>query len=120
MSSKYYQCMGTGLLFPADYLENWGRDGYGIGLGDAPVSECLETDYVRKVARPANLQSPEQIMYPLACPKYPIQLVIMDKPATKDQMAVLARDDVNMVTRAKIIRDKQLANPNGLLKAQLN
>jgi len=119
MSHVYFQCQGTGLLFPSDFRKNWGKNGYGSGLGKVPVSECLETDWNSKVAKPANLQSTDQIMFPVACPRYPLQRVELKEAAKPDQMAVLMRDDVKMNKRAQIIRNKQLENKNGLLKASL-
>jgi len=117
---KYYQCIGTGLLFPADFVKNWGRDGYGSGLGSKPVSECLETAWDMPAARPKVLINPEQIMIPLGCPKYSLQLVYRDKEAKSEEMAILMKDDPNYTKRAKLIRDKQLANKNGILKHSLN
>lgn len=37
---KAYRCNRTGLMFPADYVDQWGIK-YGIGLGSKPVSEAL-------------------------------------------------------------------------------
>jgi len=119
MSHVYFQCQGTGLLFPGDFRKNWGRGGYGSGLGNEPVSECLETSWNSKVSKPANLQNVDQIMYPVNCPRYPLQRIELKEPAKADQMAILMKDDPNYNKRAEIIREKQMNNKNGLLKAQL-
>jgi hypothetical protein len=46
---KAFRCSRTGLLYPSDYVEEWGRK-YGIGLGPVPISEALVNDYHRDIA----------------------------------------------------------------------
>jgi len=111
-----YQCQGTGLYFPGDYLEMWGRK-YGHGLGKKPVSECLESNYTRKVAFPKKLKNVEQIMFPLEHGNHDIDAVIMSpEEAKKCKPAILMINDPFMQKRGKLLRQKQLDNKNGLLK----
>ena len=108
-----YQCDGTGLLFPGDYLEMWGRK-YGIGLGKKPVSECLDSSYTQKTAQPEQLKSVEQIMFPLKQGGYgitPVKLT-MDE-VKKGTPAILMMNDPFMQRRGKLLRQKQLDHPNG-------
>ena len=121
---QLFRCAGSGLFFPGDYLNEWGRK-YGHGLGRTPVSECLETDWYREVAQPDNLLNEEQIMYPIMQGNHPIDAYIVDLESFKGiveggQMAVLMKDDPFLVSRAKILRNKQLENPNKRLKTFLN
>lgn len=111
-----FQCEGTGLYFPGDYLEMWGRK-YGLGLGPKPISECLETAWHKKIAYPEDLKTVEQIMYPLMNGGHDIGAVILSpKDVAKCPMAVLGINDPFIVKRGKILRQKQLENKNGLLK----
>lgn len=111
-----FRCSGSGLFFPADYLEQWGRK-YGIGLGKAPVSECLETDWYANVAIPKNLRSIDQIMYPVYQANHQVDAFILSpEGAAKAQKAILLSEDPFMDARAKIIRGKQLENVNGKLR----
>jgi len=112
-----FQCNGTGLYFPSDYIEEWGRK-YGHGLGKTVVSECLETAWGQDLAVPKNLRRPEQIMYPLKQGNHGITAVMVTPEEAKGlDYAILMIDDPFGDDRTKIIRDKQMKNKNGLLKA---
>jgi len=116
-----YRCAGSGLYFPSNYVEMWGRK-YGHGLGKAVVSECLETMWHCDCAIPKNLISPDQVMFPLMQGEHQVDSVLL----SADEYAALCSDpenwaqcerlDVNMNIRAKILRDKQLNHKNGRLK----
>lgn len=111
-----FRCSGSGLFFPADYLKEWGRK-YGHGLGASPVSECLETDWYQECAIPKNMRSVSQIMYPVKQGGHQVDAFILSKEASEQvNMAIKFTDDPFGALRAKIIRDKQLNNPNGRLK----
>lgn len=111
-----FRCSGSGLFFPSDYLQEWGRK-YGIGLGSSPVSECLETDWYANVAIPKNLRTLEQIMYPVYQGNHQVDAFILSpEGAQQAAKAVLFSEDPFMDKRAKIIRDKQMNNVNGKLK----
>jgi len=110
-----FRCAGSGLYFPGDYLELWGRK-YGHGLGRHVVSECLETDWYSPVAIPQNLRTPTQIMFPMKQGEHQVDAAIMSqKEAQRCKPAVLQINDPYYDLIAKIIRDKQLANRNGRL-----
>lgn len=98
-----FKCMRTGLLFPADYVEQWGRK-YGIGLGDVPVSEALTNNYYSKSAR----NSDGKEMYPVASCRAGIQMVEVDDKDFEKEKAVLAIDDPGMGIRGPIMRARQV------------
>jgi len=116
-----YRCAGSGLYFPSNYVEEWGRK-YGHGLGKAVVSECLETMWHCDCAIPKNLVSPDQVMFPLMQGEHQVDSVLlsaeeyMDLCCYPEKWAQCERVDVNMNKRAKILRDKQLNHKNGRLK----
>jgi len=114
-----FRCAGSGLFFPPDYVEQWGRK-YGKGLGPRVVSEVMETDWQRPCAIPKNLRSPDQVMYPMGNRCAQVDAITMtEDEAKKSPMAVLLADDPFYVKIAKLVRDKQLKNSNGRLKAVL-
>lgn len=109
-----FRCNHSGLLFPSDYIKNWGKK-YGIGLGPDPVSEVLDTDY--DTAPPAitpEIRSLEQIMHPLITTRVQVDLDLVN--ADDLQYAIVAVEDPHMDKRAKIVRLKQLINPAGKLR----
>jgi hypothetical protein len=115
-----FMCTHSGLYFPSDYLKEWGRK-YGHGLGASPVSECLETLWEHPVANPKNLRSADQIMYPVGHHYGQVDAVIMPAAEAKTATsAIFMIEDPYMELRSRIIREKQMKNPNGRLKASVN
>jgi len=116
---QLFRCVGTGLYFPPNYIEEWGRL-FGIGYGPKPVSECLETNWHQKVPEFDDIKYVEQVMCPVGIAYHPIDNVIIDKnESDKGTMAVLVINDQAMVRRAGIIRNKQMNHKNGRLRALL-
>lgn len=117
-----FRCAGSGLYFPGNYVEQWGRK-YGIGLGPNVLSECLETDWNAPCAVPENLRTPEQIMFPVKQGGHQVDAYIVPTEqieaqfADFDSFAVVAKLDPYIVKRGMIVRNKQLENKNGRLKA---
>lgn len=100
---KAFRCSRTGVFFPADYVEEWGRK-YGIGLGPVPVSEALVNDYMSK-----PVVSPEgKAMHPIGTCRAQVDLVEVTEEEFNKSKAVLASEDVSYNKRAVIMRDKQL------------
>ena len=97
--------MRTGLLFPEDYVENWGIK-YGIGLGDKPISEALTNQYWCKKA----IGHDGKEMYPVGVCLAPIQMVEVTDAVFKEGAAVLAIDDNGMNTRGAILRARQASH----------
>jgi len=114
----FYQCDGTGLLFPPDYVEQWGRK-YGIGMGRSVISECLETIWTEDP--PASESRPEKVMFPVGRGGYSVSGVVL-KPDDLEhyEFAICRKDDPTMEKRATLIRQKQLDNKNGRLATVLN
>lgn len=112
-----YRCQGTGLYFPDDYIENWGRN-YGKGLGNRPVSECLQTKWNSPIADPGpNIRNKTQIMFPVGVGFHGIDRVEVEESEFKANRAITMKEDPFMEKRAEIIRNKQMNNKNGRLKA---
>jgi len=111
-----FRCGHSELLFPGDYLREWGRL-YGIGLGPNPVSEVLDSDYhTDPPAITPEIESIEQIMHPLGVTFAQVDHVLVSADAFVDSAAILAKDDPFVRARARIIRAKQLLNPKGKLR----
>lgn len=109
-----FRCNHSGLHLPSDYVREFGKL-YGIGLGPDPVSEVLDSDY--DTAPPAitpDIRSLDQIMHPLIVTRVQVDLALVN--AEEMQMAILAKDDVHLDKRSKIVRQKQLTNPAGKLR----
>lgn len=101
---KYFRCSRTGVLFPPDYIEEWGRR-YGIGLGSMPVSEALVNCYESPIG---NCKDPLHTMYPVAVCRSQVDLVdIPDKDPQLEKKAILAIDDLDMVLRSEVMRQRQ-------------
>lgn len=110
-----FVCGDSGLLYPSDYLRNWGKP-YGIGLGPHPVSESLQSEYeVDPPMITSATKSLDQIMHPLrsSCAQMDCLLVDVDNP--QYAFAVIAAMDPDYELRAPILRAKQLANPRSRL-----
>ena len=112
-----FQCGESGLLYPADYVKEWGKL-YGIGLGPHPVSESLQSEY--DVAPPAvsgETRDLVQIMHPLRISGAQMDLDPVDADTMGARAAVLAHQDPYMKRRAPILYAKQCANPRNRLGA---
>ncbi len=106
-----FRCGHSQLLFPGDYLKQWGRI-YGIGLGEDPRSEVLDSDY--ESAPPditPEIRRIEQIMHPLRHTRAQVDFVMVSPDDFVSRRAVLMCEDEDMGQRARIVRNKQLANP---------
>jgi hypothetical protein len=104
--ARYFRCSRTGVLFPPDYVEQWGRK-YGIGLGSTPISEALVNCYESGIG--ANPRDPMLSMFPIAVCRAQVDLVdIAD--VTGETMAIIAIDDPDMVKRSEIMRGRQRDN----------
>jgi hypothetical protein len=97
-------CTRTGLMFPSDYVENWGKK-YGIGLGPVPVSEALVNDYHFRACGEG-----ENKMIPVGVCRAPIAAVECDADEYEAKKATLAIDDPKMSARAQIMRERQIAH----------
>ena len=105
MSQRRFRCSRTGMLYPADYIEQFGRR-YGIGLGPVPVSEALINVYESKIG---ESEDPMKSMFPVAVCRAQMDLVDLDDndPDLKSREAVIALDDIHMEKRAEIMRGRQ-------------
>lgn len=105
---KAFRCSRTGLFFPGDYVEEWGRR-YGIGLGPTPISEALVNDYHRKVC-----EDGEEPMHPVGVCHSQVDLVDVSEEEFNANRAILAIDDVKMNRRSEIMRGRQILKSNKL------
>ena len=99
-----FRCSRTGVLYPADYVEEWGRK-YGIGLGPVPVSEALTNTYDAPVA---EAKADMRTMHPVAVCQAQVDLVNVTEEEFAEKAAVLHNDDPDYDVRARIMRGKQL------------
>lgn len=106
---KAFRCSRTGLMFPADYVENWGST-YGIGLGSVPVSEALVNDYHRN-----PVGDSDSGMHPLSVCRAQVDLVDVKEEEFIENEAILDRDDPAMRRRAPLMRAKQLMKSNAMI-----
>lgn len=95
---KAFRCSRTGLLYPSDYVEEWGRK-YGIGLGPVPISEALVNDYHRDIAGD---------MHGLSVARAQIDMVEVTEEEFIQNQAILDIDDPKYKARSDIMRSKQL------------
>lgn len=109
-----YRCSHSGLYYPSDYMKNWGRI-YGIGQGDRPVSEVLNTNYLEPVCVPGEGEY-ERAMHPVGVTHAQVDYVEVDEAEYEANKAILHKDDPTMAKRVAVIRAKQLAHPNSKIK----
>jgi len=98
---KAFRCSRTGLLYPADYIEEWGRK-YGVGLGPVPISEALVNDYHRDVVGEGD-----SAMHGLSVARAQVDCVEVTEEEFEKGKAVLAIDDEKMMERGRLMQDKQ-------------
>lgn len=99
---KCFRCSRTGMLFPSNYIEDWGRL-YGIGLGPTPVSEALVNDYHRK-----PVTDGDPIMHPLSVCRAQVDFVEVSDDEYAANSAILAIDDPRMSTRTGAMFARQI------------
>ena len=103
---KAFRCSRTGLLYPADYIEEWGRK-YGIGLGPEPISEALVNDYHRK-----PVEGGEVPMHGVGVCRSQIDLIDVTEAEFEAGRAVLAIDDPKLKKRGEIMFSRQIRKSN--------
>lgn len=103
----FFRCSHSGLLYPADYVKEWGRK-YGIGLGPVPISEALDSQY--HIDPPKNFRHVHDNTHPVGVCRAQMDYIEVDNPKP-EQIAIIDADDPGMVERMKIIREKQKKNP---------
>lgn len=99
-----FRCARTGLYFPADYVEEWGRK-YGIGLGPEPISEALTNRYDIPIA---ESRDDDTTMHPVGVCRAQVDLVDIDEEEFERKKAVVALTDTDMRLRGQIMRGRQL------------
>lgn len=103
---KAFRCSRTGVLFPPDFIENWGKK-YGIGLGPIPVSEALVNDYLSKVSQNRD---DERTMHPVGNCHAQVDCMEVTEEEFEANRAVLAIDDQDLRKRTAIMRGRQLVH----------
>lgn len=107
---KAYRCTRTGLLFPPDYMEQWGINGIGLGLGPRPVSEAL----INTLAGPSAKLTPDRAgknaMFPVEVCGGPLEEVEVTDAQFLAGAAILAAEDPMMELRGRIMRSRQIAH----------
>ncbi len=92
-----FRCARTGMFFPADYQEGWGKK-YGVGLGPVPVSEALTNNYaMRDKAGNACL----------AQPRSPVVCVEVSEAEYNERKAILHCDDNDYSKRWPVMLGRQ-------------
>lgn len=99
-----FRCSRTGVLFPADYVEQWGRL-YGDGLGPVPVSEALTNGYEQPIA--IHPTKPSEGMHPLGVCKAQVDLVLVTAKEYGEKKAITEKEDFDMSLRATLMKGKQ-------------
>jgi hypothetical protein len=98
---KAFRCARTGVLYPEDYVENWGRV-HGIGLGDKPISEALINDYYSPVVGEG-----EKAMHPIGSCRAQVDLVEVTEEEFDKNKAILHADDTDYRKRAEVMKSRQ-------------
>jgi len=102
---KAFRCSRTGVLFPADYIEQWGIK-YGIGLGCVPVSEALVNLY--HIEPDFSKVSPDKAMYSVAACRAQVDFCEVTEEEWEKKKAVIAKEDQDYQIRSVIMRNRQL------------
>ena len=101
---KAFRCSRTGVLFPPDYVEQWGRK-YGVGLGPVPVSEALVNNYDAPIAED---RTNTRTMHPVGTCHAQVDLVEVTEEEFALNAAILHENDQDYSERATLMRKKQL------------
>lgn len=101
---KAFRCSRTGVLYPADYVEQWGRK-YGIGLGPIPVSEALINNYDAPIAED---RTNTRTMHPIGNCHAQVDWVDVTEEEFQLGAAILHENDPDYIERAALMRHKQL------------
>jgi|WetSurMetagenome_2_1015567.scaffolds.fasta_scaffold10728_5 hypothetical protein len=105
---KAFRCSRTGLYFPGDYVEEWGRKYGQNAIGSQPVSEALITDYsADPVAGPDG-----KTMHPMVQCRAQVDYCEVEEETFMNNQAILHSDDQMYKKRAEIMRYKQLLKSN--------
>lgn len=105
-----FVCSASGLLFPGDYVENFGSK-YGSGLGYVVCSETLQSNYDRDPVMPRNSIDPSDIMHPVYVSRAPMGFTAVPAAVAKEKAAILALGDSRMWKRREVMRAKQGKSP---------
>jgi len=97
-----YVCARTNVVFPPDYIEEWGRK-YGHGFGPVPLSEGLVNDYWLPV-----VGSGDNAMHPLSVCRSQVDRIKMSEEEYAETAAILQIDDQKMITRSALMKLKQI------------
>lgn len=109
---RVFRCARTGVLFPEDYVEEWGRK-YGIGLGPEPISEALTNQYDIPIAESRDSR---KTMHPVGVCRSQVDLVDVSDEEWSEKRAICAIDDPDMVTRGQLMRSKQLVKSRTMMR----
>jgi hypothetical protein len=108
-----FRCARTGLYFPADYVEQWGRK-YGKGLGIRPVSEALINDYLTPVA---HCRDQNRVMHPVGQCYSQVDLVQIPDEEFQINQAIPMEGDSLMERRAVVMRERQILHDPAMRNA---
>lgn len=111
---KCYRCSHSGLYFPEDYVKEWGKK-YGIGLGNVPVSEVLDTDYHSKIDTTVR---GEKMMHSVGVTRAQLDFCIIPEEEYEANKAIIAVNDPDYSQRIDIIRSKQNKKSDKLKQMQ--
>lgn len=100
-----FRCARTGLYFPADYFEQWGRKYGKEGLGMRPVSEALVNSYDQPIAVSRDRA---RVMRPVGLCYSQVDLVQIPEEEYLLNQAILADDDPQIDRRAVVMRERQI------------
>jgi len=88
---KAFQCSHSGLLYPENYIKEWGTT-YGRGMGPEPVSMVYDTCYGVNPSIPSDTRSRRgnaSIMHPVKVCRAQIDLVEVTPEEFKKRKALL-------------------------------
>lgn len=107
---KAFRCSRTGLFYPSDYVEQWGRK-YGRGLGTVPVSEAVVNMYRRKpVYGRDGLMS-----HPIANCRAQVDMVEIEEADYLANLAILHIDDPDYQKRGELMHHKGMVKEQSMV-----